>query len=142
MQIKQGNLESNLWCFQSSRKTNKKITILSIFLKRRCSVRIVIFCIKQLCNSKYSRMMQISQFERQNGILQSFILPHFGYNWHFFTKKQVCKQPRGTYTKKRVKCFPPESTSQCSCNNYDLNSNFLPKVKLPFLKRYSHQIMI
>ena len=33
-------------------------------------------------------------------------------NWHFLTKKQVCKQPRGTYTKKRVKCFPPEPTSK------------------------------
>ena len=41
--------------------------------------------------------MQPSEFDRQNVILLSFILPYF------LIKKQVCKQPRGTYTKKKGK---------------------------------------
>ena len=129
--------------FNPPEKRTKKSLSWVFFLKRRCSVRIVIFCIKQLCNSKYSRMMQISEFERQNGILLSFILPHFGYNWHFFTKKQVCKQPRGTYTKKRVKCFPPEPTSQCSCNKITTTWIQISRQNLNCLfSNASHQIMI
>ena len=45
--------------------------------------------------------MQSSEFDRKNVILLSFILPHFGYKLAFFDQKQVCKQPRGTYTQQK-----------------------------------------
>ena len=79
--------------------------------------------------------MQPSEFDRQNVILLSFILPHF------LTKKQVCKQPRGTYTKKKGKCFPPEPTSTVyrqihrNCPFWLMKSRGRPPLVYEFQKR-------